>query len=198
MEPDASGAWLESGEPAQHGSMAGPSGSVTYIPPPTSARIEGSGIPVGPAIAVVVILAAAGVWFARGDDAAPAVVADAAAPAPVAEPRRAPAAPKLTAVPKRRDLRNDAGVRTGPSAMAPRTKKQKETVTVIADPGPARFARADTGEVICPSSYRCKLEVDIDHVVKAKGYKPKRISGDDLYDRRGGKMRAILQPGRGR
>ena len=193
LQQDAASEWLDASDENPHVPSAGPSGSVTYVPPPTSARVEGSGLPVGPAVAVVVVLAAAGVWFLGGGDADQPAEADAtralAAPEPTA--RRAP---RLTAVPKRRDLRDDAGVRVPEGRGSSPITKDKATVTVIADPGPASFARADTGQVICPSSDRCTLEVDIDHIVKVKGYVPKRISGDDLYDRRGRKMRVILQP----
>ena len=179
-------AWLTTGS-----ASGGPSGSVTYVPPPTSARVERSGFPLAPLVVGVALLAAGGWYLQRGAAEAPVVEPDASVPAVTAPP--VPAAPKLTAVDRQRDTRRDAAVRPQfPGAAKP--EKAKPTVTVVADPGPARFVRADNGTVICASSKRCKLEIDVDYLVRKKGYRPKRISGDDLYDRRGGSMRAILQP----
>jgi len=185
---DGGSAWLANGSAA-----AGPSGSVTYVPPPTSARLTGRGVPYGPAVAVLAVLVAAGAWMSRrgsaGDPATLAVDAAVVAPPLAPPPER-----RLTAVDRHRDTRRDAGVRPKRFGPGRGQKRKKPTVLVIADPGPARFARVDTGEVICPSNNRCRLEIDIDHMVRVKGHRPKRLSGDDLYDRRGGTMRVVLQP----
>ncbi|MBU1899793.1 serine/threonine protein kinase [Myxococcota bacterium] len=68
-----------------------------------------------------------------------------------------------------------------------------EEVRVLVSP-PARFIREEGGEVICDMVAECSLPIDVDVRVELKGYKTVHLTGDDLYDRRGGRWDLRLYP----
>lgn len=68
-------------------------------------------------------------------------------------------------------------------------------VELAIEPVPGKVVRVADGAVICEASTACPVPIDVDYRVTAKGYQPRDISGDDLYDRRRiGRLRLVLQP----
>lgn len=135
-------------------------------------------------------------WLVRGpmvetlgvEEATPVAVVDAG---PDAEPR------KLDIGPTPQVLDRGAGpapalVRSGPLGD-PGYEDETPTVLIVPDPGPATFVRLDDEAVICEEVDACKVPVDVDVSVRKAGYRALKLSGDDLYDRRGSRWRVVLR-----
>ena len=69
------------------------------------------------------------------------------------------------------------------------------TVTVEIAPVAANVVRVRDKTLICAAAYECPLVIDLDYDIIASGHRTRRVSGDDLYDRRrSGRMRIVLEP----
>lgn len=66
-------------------------------------------------------------------------------------------------------------------------------VTLVAQPGPARFVQVESGTVVCESAMTCQVPIDIETRVEVEGHTPRVLSGDDLYDRRGNRWTIRLR-----
>lgn len=66
-------------------------------------------------------------------------------------------------------------------------------VTLVAQPGPARFVQVESGTVVCESAMACQVPIDIETRVEMDGHAPRVLSGDDLYDRRGNRWTIRLR-----
>ena len=64
--------------------------------------------------------------------------------------------------------------------------------------GDATFTQVDTGRVLCKPGFSCLLPADVDTRIELEGHEPVVLSGDVLYDRRGGKWRIRLYPKKGK
>ncbi len=169
--PPAAAAWLDQG-PAPE------------APEVSSARRSSPPVPLATLGVVGVVLLLGVVWMSfSGDETTPDGAAVTSAPVD-AGARSADWGQRVRKV----EVHGDAGL------VFEAEPKPPETVLVTVGPEPARFRRADNDKVICKRARRCRLAIDIDYIVDAPGLRPKRISGDDLFDRRGGRMRVILQP----
>ncbi|MEZ4472549.1 MAG: hypothetical protein R3F60_17495 [bacterium] len=81
------------------------------------------------------------------------------------------------------------------AADPPSPLPRQSYVVVIPDPGPARFVQVPTGTVLCerPAPATCPSTWTPASKSQAQA---RVITGDDLYDRRGGRWRIKLYPGR--
>ena len=68
------------------------------------------------------------------------------------------------------------------------------SVLVITKPGGVRFVAVGAKAAVCEEADRCWLPVDVDYRLEKKGYKTRTVSGDDLFDRKGGKWKLLLYP----
>ena len=70
----------------------------------------------------------------------------------------------------------------------------KKAVKIIVSPAGARFTQRDSERVLCDAAAACLVPIDQDTVVELEGYVPVTLSGDDLFDRRGGRWVLRLYP----
>ncbi len=70
---------------------------------------------------------------------------------------------------------------------------RRATIQLEVTPFPARFVSQKSGQVHCAQAKRCQVPVHEDILVKKKGYRALILSRDDLYDRRAGTWRIVLQ-----
>lgn len=145
----------------------------------TAARRPASSGPSKAPIAIAIVLLLAGVggvlaWRAVAPVPAPIVDPPTPAPSPIAEPASAATAASV-------------------ASAAPATVDKYAHVTLVAQPGPARFVQVESKTVLCESETTCQVPIDIDTRVEKEGYTPRVLSGDDLYDQRGNRWTIHLR-----
>ncbi|MCA9558849.1 MAG: hypothetical protein KC583_09830, partial [Myxococcales bacterium] len=111
------------------------------------------------------------------------------------DPRTTAAAPTTpVSAPPTVAASEDAGALDGGDPPSPLPRNSY--VVIIPEPGPARFVQVTTGKVICEEARACDVPIDFDTRLEKPGHKARVLTGDDLYDRRGGRWRVKLYPGR--
>lgn len=141
-------------------------------------RIPSSWIAAG--IAFVVVVGGLVVWRVLARDE----VAEAAAKAvtPYAVPPSLPdAAPPSTVV-------------SVAPIPGPRDLPDNKCVIVSVRPGNVKFVQVPDNTLLCENTNICRVPIDVDTRLELAGHEPKVLSGDDLYDRRGGRWSIVLQP----
>lgn len=138
--------------------------------PPRTLYFVGGGL-------LVLGLGAVVAWWAMRTP--PEAVLHDAGPESVAAPEPAPVSAPATA--------------TGPESAPP---DRFSYVRVTVEPGPARFVQVPSGVVVCESAEVCNVPIEVPTRVEKAGHRPLVLSGDDLYDRRGGRWRVKLYRGR--
>jgi hypothetical protein len=69
----------------------------------------------------------------------------------------------------------------------------RPVVRLEVSPVPARFVSKKTGRIYCTAARSCQVPVDGDIWIKKQGFRSLLLSRDDLYDRRAGTWRVVLQ-----
>ncbi len=67
-------------------------------------------------------------------------------------------------------------------------------VKVFVSPSGARFVQVESGRVLCEDAAKCMVPINADTRIEMDEFEPTVLTGDDLYDRRGGKWIVRLQP----
>ncbi len=78
----------------------------------------------------------------------------------------------------------------------PARYKRHESVLVQTNVTATFTVQSDPPEEICTEKKECFVPINVDVLVQAPGHRDYRLSGDDLYDRRGRQWKIILQAGR--
>lgn len=69
-----------------------------------------------------------------------------------------------------------------------------KAVKIFVSPAGARFVQVGTGRVLCEAAPDCLVPIDQDTRLELADHEPRVLTGDDLYDRRGGKWIVRMHP----
>ncbi len=138
----------------------------------------------------VCVLAAVAFFVKARTVKPPPAATPAAGPAAAAEP----SAPSEPVVMVDAAMTRDAAPLAASDGGAPDALDRNKAVELNFSPGGVRVLDVESGRALCEAADRCLVPIDRDLRVELEGHDPLAVSGDDLYDRRGGRWRLLLHP----